>query len=229
MEAKGAVIDRDKEPHMAGYPLGASSPNPTPQRTLHLVPSTRTRRNHGAFMLGGHLACVYSTRQASRCYGVSFEIGAGTLVVNGSMTPAQARQLALALAGAADAVDQQQPGHALRRPVPAPAVPVVLAELRAAHRLLALALAHMSASGQARFAAESERLGLGLDGATRHHERAAVIALAERQQQPDDAAPTDAAVSMRAYQRSMARFELAEAQRLADQLIDALRGEVSHG
>ncbi len=92
---------------MAGIPLGTSVPNPTPQRTLHLVPSSRTRRNHGAFMLGGHLTCVYSARQASRCYGVSFEIGAGTLVVNGSMTAAQARQLARALASAADAVEQQ--------------------------------------------------------------------------------------------------------------------------
>ncbi|MFT3816047.1 MAG: hypothetical protein QM750_00205 [Rubrivivax sp.] len=54
----------------------------------------------------------------------------------------------------------------------------MLIELRAAHRLLALALAHMSASGQARFAAASERLGLGLDGATRHHERSTVIAMA---------------------------------------------------
>jgi len=91
---------------VAGTPLGASSPNLSPQHTLHLVPSTRTRRNHGAFMLGGHLACVYSSRQASRCYGVSFEIGAGTLVVNGSMTAAQARGMARALAAAADAADQ---------------------------------------------------------------------------------------------------------------------------
>lgn len=92
---------------MAGTPLGASSPTSSPQRTLHLVPSTRTRRNHGTFLLGGHLASVYSSRQASRCYGVSFEIGAGTLVVNGSMTPAQARSMARALNAAADAVEQQ--------------------------------------------------------------------------------------------------------------------------
>ena len=148
---------------MAGIPLGASSPNPSPQRTLHLVPtagllsvaerveamltrqrwqpddfdpeaqllrdaraaiaqaraggarvhalpSTRTRRNHGTFVLGGHLACVYSSRQASRCYGVNFEIGAGTLVVNGSMTPAQARSMARALNAAADAIDQASGG-----------------------------------------------------------------------------------------------------------------------
>jgi hypothetical protein len=90
---------------MAGSPLGASSPNSSPQRTLHIVPSSRTRRNHGVFVLGGHLACIYSARRASRCYGVSFEIGAGTLVVNGSMTAAQARGMARALAAAADAVD----------------------------------------------------------------------------------------------------------------------------
>lgn len=77
---------------------------------LYLVPSSRTRRNHGTFVLGGHLACVYSSRQASRCYGVSFEVGAGTLVVNGSMTPAQARSMARALNAAADAVEQVSGG-----------------------------------------------------------------------------------------------------------------------
>jgi hypothetical protein len=61
-------------------------------------------------MLGGHLACVYSARRASRCYGVSFEIGAGTLVVNGSMTAVQARGMARALSSAADAADQVSGG-----------------------------------------------------------------------------------------------------------------------
>lgn len=95
---------------MAGTPLGETSPNSSPQRTLHIAPSTRTRRNHGAFVLGGHLACVYSSRQASRCNGVSFEIGADTLTLAGAMTPAQARNLARALSAAADAADVVQSG-----------------------------------------------------------------------------------------------------------------------
>lgn len=97
---------------MAGTSLGASAPNPSPQHALHLPSSTRTRRNHGAFVLGGHLACVYSTRTAQRCYGVSFELGAGTLTLNGAMTPVQARNLARALSAAADAADVVQAGGA---------------------------------------------------------------------------------------------------------------------
>jgi hypothetical protein len=51
---------------MAGTPLGDSSPasiplSGVPRRTLHLVqPATRTRRNHGVFMIGDELASVYS-------------------------------------------------------------------------------------------------------------------------------------------------------------------------
>lgn len=55
----------------------------------------------------------------------------------------------------------------------------LLAELQAAHQLLVLALGCMTTKQQAAFAAKSERRGLGTDGATRHHERAAVIARAE--------------------------------------------------
>jgi hypothetical protein len=77
----------------------------------------------------------------------------------------------------------------------------LLRELRAAHKLLALALGCMTAGGKARFAAESERLGLGIDGATRHHERAGVIAMAsgefgERKaplREPEDPAGDEAA------------------------------------
>lgn len=54
----------------------------------------------------------------------------------------------------------------------------LLAELQAAHRLLSLALGCMTSAGQAKFARQSEIVGLGTDGATRHHERAAVIAKA---------------------------------------------------
>ena len=100
---------------MAGHPTGTTAHVPTPARTrtLQLVPaSTRTRRNHGAFTLGGQLACVYSTRRAGNCYGVSFELGAGTLSLSGAMTPAQARRMADALTAAAAAVELAQGGTA---------------------------------------------------------------------------------------------------------------------
>ena len=58
------------------------------------------------------------------------------------------------------------------------AAPELLAELQAAHKLLQLALKHMGGERQSLFAAESDRLGLGTDGATRYHERAAVLAKA---------------------------------------------------
>ena len=66
--------------------------------------STRTRHNHGAVAMGGYLACIYSTRSAGRCFGVSLEVGAGTLTMAASMTPTQARSCARALVAAADAV-----------------------------------------------------------------------------------------------------------------------------
>ena len=102
---------------MAGHPTGTiahvPAPAPAPTRTLQLVPAyTRTRRNHGAFTLGGQLACVYSTRRAGNCYGVSFELGAGTLSLSGAMTPAQARRMADALTAAAAAVELAQGGTA---------------------------------------------------------------------------------------------------------------------
>jgi hypothetical protein len=103
---------------MAGQHLGAPAPAESPSTLrasapLHLVPSasarssasTRTRRHHGAFTLGAHLACVYSTRRAGACYGVSFEVGAGTLALSAGMTAGQARSMARALLAAAAAVD----------------------------------------------------------------------------------------------------------------------------
>ena len=56
--------------------------------------------------------------------------------------------------------------------------PNLLSELQAAHRLLMLALGCMTTQQQATFAQKSQSAGLGTDGATRHHERAAVIAQA---------------------------------------------------
>ena len=60
----------------------------------------------------------------------------------------------------------------------AAAAPDLLAELQYAHRLLAIALGCMTPAGQAKFANRSEIAGIGTDGATRHHERAAAIAKA---------------------------------------------------
>ncbi len=102
---------------MAGFSSGPNahtSPSPVAgRRTLHLVPaSTRTRRNHGVFSVGGQMACVYSTRRTGACYGVSFELGAGTLTLASTMTPAQARCMAHALATAADACEIAQQGGA---------------------------------------------------------------------------------------------------------------------
>lgn len=100
---------------MAGHPTGtiAHVPAPAPTRTLQLVPaSTRTRRNHGVFSIGGQLACIYSSRRSTACYGVSFELGAGTLTLAGAMTPAQARTLARALTAAAAAAELAQGGAA---------------------------------------------------------------------------------------------------------------------
>lgn len=54
----------------------------------------------------------------------------------------------------------------------------LLAELQAAHRLLAVALGCMTPAGKAQFARQAEMMGLGTEGASRHHERAAVIARA---------------------------------------------------
>jgi hypothetical protein len=85
--------------------LAATTAAPPP---LRWPASTRTRRNHGAFTLGGQLACVYSTRRAARSYGVQLEVGAGTLTLASAMTPSQARAMATALNAAANAAEAVQ-------------------------------------------------------------------------------------------------------------------------
>lgn len=108
---------------MAVHSLGATAPasstvppakaSPGLQRPApHLVHTTRTRRNHGTFMLGGQLAAVYSARSAGKRFGVSFEVGAGALSVDARMTAGQARNIATALLAAAAAVDGAQGGAA---------------------------------------------------------------------------------------------------------------------
>jgi len=79
---------------------------------------------------------------------------------------------------------------AKEHPAPQPLADDMLDELRAAHQLLMLALSCMTTRQQAEFARQSEQAGLGTDGATRHHERAAVIGRATARHQEAQAAPT---------------------------------------
>ena len=54
--------------------------------------------------------------------------------------------------------------------------PLLLSELEKSHRLIVLLLNQLpDAAARARFALQSEREGLGTEGATRHHERAQLI------------------------------------------------------
>ncbi len=97
---------------MAGTTVGAQAPDaisPTAQAakrpTLRLAASSRTRRNHGVFLVGDQLATVCSTRRAGDAHGVLLQFGSGHLVLNGAMTPAQAQQMARALTAAAHAAE----------------------------------------------------------------------------------------------------------------------------
>lgn len=94
---------------MAGPTLGASTPVQTSapsQRPLIRIPeTTRTRRNHGVFLLGNELASVYSSRRQAGGLGVTMALGEGSMVLTSSMTAAQARAMARALIAAADAAE----------------------------------------------------------------------------------------------------------------------------
>jgi hypothetical protein len=97
---------------MAGPSLGAHAPNSPalsdPLRVpSHAAASSRTRRNHGVFMLGNELASIYSSRRAADGLGVSMAVGCGSLVLTGSMTSTQARAMACALVAAAQAAEVQ--------------------------------------------------------------------------------------------------------------------------
>lgn len=101
---------------MAGISLGACSPAssspalPAPHATLHRVPaaSSRTRRNHGVFLLGNELATVDSSRRRGDACSVMLTVGSGTPLLVGGMTPAQARAMARALVVAAEAAEAAQ-------------------------------------------------------------------------------------------------------------------------
>ena len=97
---------------MAGTsPLGALAPDSltsflAPHGAAYRVPaSTRTRRNHGVFVLGNEMAAVYSSRRDSDGRGVILSVGGGQLVFSGGMSPTQARAMAKALTVAAAAAE----------------------------------------------------------------------------------------------------------------------------
>ena len=91
--------------------LGALAPDSlasfhAPHGTAYRVPaSTRTRRNHGVFVLGNELAAVYSSRRDSDGRSVILSVGGGQLVFSGGMSPTQARAMAKALTVAAAAAE----------------------------------------------------------------------------------------------------------------------------
>lgn len=102
-------------PIVGTYTPAASSPSQaTPKRpTLRLAASSRTRRNHGAFLVGDQLATVCSTRREGDERGVLLQFGGSSLTLSGAMTPAQARVMALALTAAAQAAEVAQRRTAL--------------------------------------------------------------------------------------------------------------------
>lgn len=98
---------------MAGASTGALAPNSLPRSSTsqrsprRVIAVSRTRCNHGVFLLGNELATVYSSRRSAESLGVSMSVGSGSLVLTGSMTANQARAMARALVAAASAAEQQ--------------------------------------------------------------------------------------------------------------------------
>lgn len=70
--------------------------------------TTRTRRNHGVFLVGDKLLCIFSSRRAADPASVLLSVGTAPTVFAGRMSPAQARSLSSALARAADAAELAQ-------------------------------------------------------------------------------------------------------------------------
>ena len=99
---------------MAGTFHGAAAPLfPIPTKVrdglVRSVPvATRTRRNHGVFIFGDDLACVYSSRRSGDDRPVQLVIGHADILYAGHMTIVQARLVARALVAAADAADAQR-------------------------------------------------------------------------------------------------------------------------
>jgi hypothetical protein len=114
LEAKGVVLNHKQGAFtMAGQLTGASAPQShlsdraSRRAPLRVVASSRTRRNHGVFLIGTELATVYSSRRTSEGRGVMVSVSNGPATLNGNMTPPQARAFAHALMVAAAAVDAQ--------------------------------------------------------------------------------------------------------------------------
>jgi hypothetical protein len=103
---------------MAGTSLGAPAPSfPAPVQgpgpTAYRIPAqSRTRRNHGVFIVGDQLACVYSSRRADDGKGVQLVLGHEGPIFTGGMSTTQARAVARALVAAADAAEEQRGGRA---------------------------------------------------------------------------------------------------------------------
>lgn len=102
---------------MAGHPLGAPAPVfpfpfPVPQApgadAYRVQPESRTRRNHGVFIVGNQLACVYSSRRSGDDKSVQLVLGHEGPIFTGGMSPTQARAVARALVSAADAAEASQ-------------------------------------------------------------------------------------------------------------------------
>lgn len=108
---------------MAGTTVGVHAPDLashsllTPKRpTLRLATdTTRTRRNHGVFLVGNELATVCSSRRGAGGFGVLLQVGRGALMLNGTMTPSQARTMARALTVAAQAAEAAPRGAGERQ------------------------------------------------------------------------------------------------------------------
>ena len=74
--------------------------------------TTRTRRNHGVFLLSGELLCIYSSRRRYDDMGVCVTIGNGPGDLQAHLTPRQARTLAHAFLSAANAAETTVKGDA---------------------------------------------------------------------------------------------------------------------
>jgi len=112
LKAKAVVLNHNTGAFtMAGQLIGAPAPQASnsvsaPARKPHrVIALSRTRRNHGVFLLGAELTTVYSSRRATGSLGVSMSVGNGPQMLSGGMTPTQARAMANALMAAAYAAE----------------------------------------------------------------------------------------------------------------------------
>jgi hypothetical protein len=86
-------------------PLASTSLTSTPSAPHRVIASSRTRCNHGVFLLGHELAIVYSSRRSADGQSVTLSLGNGPGDAAVGMTPTQARAMARALTSAAAAIE----------------------------------------------------------------------------------------------------------------------------